>query len=86
MFEVYIKQSLIMIALFSGIPLLVSSIAGLLVSVIQAATQIQEQSVSHLVRFVAVGAVIALFGPWFFSEISEFIQQTLASIGMMRAI
>ncbi len=86
MFDIYIKQSLIMVAIFSGVPLLISSIAGLVVAVIQAATQIQEQSISHLVRFVAVGVVIAMLGPWFFSEITEFIQQMLGSIAAIKAI
>lgn len=86
MFEVYLKESLLMIGLFSGIPLLISSVAGLTVAVVQAATQIQEQSISHLVRFLAVVVVIALLGPWFMTEMTQFIQTMISSTVLIKAI
>jgi type III secretion HrpO family protein len=49
-----------------------AALIGLLVSVLQAATQIQDHTIGHLPRLLVVVAVLAATGPWIGSQIAEF--------------
>jgi type III secretion HrpO family protein len=49
-----------------------AALIGLLVSVLQAATQIQDYTLGHLPRLLVVVAVLAATGPWMGSQIAEF--------------
>ena len=60
--------------------LLVGLAVGLLVSIIQAATQIQEQTLSFIPKIVATGAVIAIGGPWMLSELVGYTTALFTSI------
>ncbi|MFS8563972.1 MAG: type III secretion system export apparatus subunit SctS [Rhabdochlamydiaceae bacterium] len=57
-------QALLMILILSGPPILISMVVGLLVAVFQAATQIQEQTLSFTVKLVAVIGTLLLMGGW----------------------
>lgn len=58
-------RDLLYTALLLALPgLVVSLLVGLLVSVFQAATSIQEQTLSFIPRLVAVGAVLVVTMPW----------------------
>jgi type III secretion HrpO family protein len=49
-----------------------AALIGLVVSVLQAATQIQDHTLGHLPRLVVVVAVLVATGPWIGSQIAEF--------------
>ena len=49
-----------------------AALIGLLVSVLQAATQIQDHTIGHLPRLLVVVGVLAATGPWIGSQIAEF--------------
>ena len=51
--------------------LLASLIVGLAVSVFQAVTQIQEQTLSFIPKILALVAVIAIAGPWMLSSVVD---------------
>ncbi len=53
---------------------------GLVVSVIQAATQIHEATMSFVPKIVAAVAVLAIAGPWMLTTLVDFLQRTLQSI------
>ncbi|MUV39947.1 Flagellar biosynthetic protein FliQ [Lentibacillus sp. JNUCC-1] len=54
-------------------PLLILALAiGLLVSIFQATTQIQEQTLAFIPKIVAVLVGLVFFGPWMLSHIVEF--------------
>ncbi len=57
-------QALYMILLLSGPPILISMVFGLMVAVFQAATQIQEQTLSFTVKLFAVVLTIMILGGW----------------------
>ena len=78
--ENLLKESLIIVLMVSGIPMLIATSCGLVVAVFQAATQISEQSISYLVRFVATSVVLALGFGWFASQILEFMEKVLSSL------
>ncbi len=57
-------------------PLLLSALAvGLVVSILQAATSIQEQTLTFVPKIVAILAVLAALGAWMFSSLSEYTIQ-----------
>lgn len=54
-------------------PLLILALAvGLLVSIFQATTQIQEQTLAFIPKIVAVLVGLVFFGPWMLSRMIEF--------------
>jgi type III secretion protein S len=65
-------QSLYLILLLSGPPILISMLLGLLVAIFQAATQIQEQTLSFTVKLVAVILVLMLMGGFLSAQIMQF--------------
>lgn len=68
-----LAQETLYVALLVGAPLLgLGLAAGVLVSVFQAATQINEQSLSFVPKILATLAAIALFGPWMLSTLTDF--------------
>ncbi len=67
-------QSLYLILLLSGPPILISMILGLLVAIFQAATQIQEQTLSFTVKLVAVILCLMFMGGMLSSQIMQFSQ------------
>jgi type III secretory pathway component EscS len=80
MFEIYLKQAFLVTLVVSGIPLLASALSGMIVGVIQTATQIQEQSISFVVRFGVISLVFAVLFEWFASQLVQFLQQLLLSL------
>ena len=61
----YLAKEALMTALMIGGPVLgVSLLVGLLVSIFQAMTQIQEQTLTFIPKILAIAAVMLLLGPW----------------------
>ena len=52
--------------------LAVAALVGLVVAALQAASQIQDPTLAHLPRLVAVVAAVALLGPWMGHEVAAF--------------
>lgn len=77
------EQGIITVLMISG-PLLILALAvGLLVSIFQATTQIQEQTLAFVPKIVAVMFGLVFFGPWMLTRIVEFtanILQNLTSV------
>ena len=65
-------QALLLILILSGPPILISTVLGLFVAVFQAATQIQEQTLSFIVKLVAVILTLLMLGGWLSSQIMQF--------------
>lgn len=55
-------------------------VVGLVVSVFQAATQIQEQSLSFVPKILAVAVAIVVFGPWMLRSLVTFTTKLLLSL------
>jgi type III secretory pathway component EscS len=71
------RQALVLSALVSLPVIGVAATVGLLVAALQAATQIQDPTIAHLPRVVAVTATIALLGPWMGVQIAAFAERVL---------
>ncbi len=62
-------------------PLLLTALAvGLLVGIFQAATQINEMTLSFIPKLLAMAAVLALTGPWMIRQIVEYTRGLIESI------
>ncbi len=65
-------QALLLILILSGPPVLISMILGLFVAIFQAATQIQEQTLSFVVKLLAVVFTLFIMGSWLGEVIMQF--------------
>jgi len=62
-------------------PFLVAGlVVGLAVSVFQAATSIQEQTLSFVPKILVMGAVVVIAGPWMLTEMLGYTRQLFESI------
>jgi flagellar biosynthetic protein FliQ len=67
-------------------PLLGTALAvGLVVSIFQAATQINEATLSFVPKILGAVAVLALFGPWMMTTLVEYLREMLLRIPSMVA-
>jgi flagellar biosynthesis protein FliQ len=71
------KEALGAVILVGGPILGASLLVGLLVSIFQSMTQIQEQTLSFIPKIIAVVAVLLLLGPWMLSVITNFTTNLL---------
>jgi type III secretion HrpO family protein len=53
----------------------VAAVVGLLVAAFQAASQIQDATISHLPRMLAVAAALVVAGPWMGHQIAAFAER-----------
>ena len=67
-----VQEALYLTLVASAPPVLLSLLVGFLVSVFQAATQIQEQTLSFAPKVVAVFGILALAGPWIGTQLLRF--------------
>lgn len=75
------QQALYIMVLVSA-PLLITALAvGLVVSVLQAATQINEMTLSFLPKLLAMFLVLIAAGPWMLTLIVDYLRRVLTSIG-----
>jgi flagellar biosynthetic protein FliQ len=63
------QQALLAVLILSAPAALTAVGVGLLVSIFQTATQVQEQTLSYVPKLVAVSAALAIAGPWMLSEL-----------------
>ena len=80
--EVFGQGLLLVVVLVVAI-ILPSLIVGLIISVFQAATQINEQTLSFLPRLVATLVSIMILGPWIIQELLDISQYVFESIAYL---
>ncbi len=74
------QRALEITLLMSAPPLLAALITGLLVSVFQAATQINEMTLSFIPKLLAIFIVLVVFGPWMLTILLDYIRGLFTSI------
>jgi type III secretion HrpO family protein len=65
-------QGLLLILILSAPPILISMFFGIIVAIFQAATQIQEQTLSFTIKLVAVTLTLMIMGGWLGAQIMQF--------------
>ena len=76
-FEQAVYTILIVSAPMLGLGLLV----GLIVSIFQATTQIQEQTLAFIPKIVAILIAFIAFGPWMLTKLMEFTYSIFSQLG-----
>lgn len=74
------QDALWMMLLISTPVLGIILIVGLLVSLFQAVTQINEATLAFVPKLIAAMAVFAIAGPWMLTTLIEYIRRTLEAI------
>jgi flagellar biosynthesis protein FliQ len=74
------QQGLTMLLIVSGPVLGVVLVVGLVVSIFQAATQINEATLSFVPKIVAAVIVLAVVGPWMLTTLVEYLRRVLQSL------
>ena len=74
------QQGLYMLMLVAAPVLITVLLVGVVVSVFQAPTQINDATLAFVPKVVAAVLVLAITGPWMMTTLVEYIQRTLQSI------
>lgn len=70
------SQNALLLSLAVALPVLgVAALVGLVVAAFQAASQIQDPTIAHLPRLLAVIAALVVLGPWMGSQIGAFAER-----------
>lgn len=78
-------QTALVLSLAVALPvLLVAAIVGLIVAAFQAASQIQDPTIAHLPRLLAVVAALVVLGPWMGSQVGAFAERVLTMAATQR--
>ena len=75
-----LREGLLLIVLISAPPMFVSLIVGLVVSVLQATTQVQEQTLSFVPKLLAIFLTLAVMGPWMLAQAVQFADALFGAI------
>ena len=73
-------QAMMLALKIAGPVLLLGLIIGLLVSIFQAVTSIQEQSLSFIPKIIGVAVLIVVLGPWMLNQLVSYAQNLYLSI------
>ncbi|WP_306851630.1 flagellar biosynthesis protein FliQ [Cupriavidus necator] len=76
-------QAMKMTLLLAAPLLLVALAAGLVVSLFQAATQINEMTLSFIPKLIALFATMVLAGPWMINAMVDYMREVFQSIPAM---
>lgn len=79
-----VREGLLLVILLSAPPLLASLLVGLLVGIVQAATQLQDQTLAFVPKLVVVVLVLIALGPLLGTQLLRFTQALLLAIPTMR--
>ncbi|MBB3851414.1 flagellar biosynthetic protein FliQ [Parageobacillus caldoxylosilyticus] len=74
------EQGVYMILIVCGPLLLLSLAVGLIISIFQATTQIQEQTLAFVPKIVAVLVGLVFFGPWMLSKMVSYAHDILNNL------
>lgn len=79
---IYLGRDAMLVTLLVSAPMLVAGLViGLLISVFQAVTQIQEMTLSFVPKIVAVMVAFLLFLPWMMSILMQFVRPLFGNFG-----
>ena len=76
-------QAMLLCVYLAGPLLLTALLLGLLISLFQAATQINEMTLSFVPKLVAIFVTLVLAGPWMITLLTDFIRRLFESIPAM---
>ena len=79
-----VREGLLLVLILSAPPLIASLVLGLIIGVFQAATQVQDQTVSFVPKLVVVVVVLIALGPLLGAQLLRFTQAIFAALPLIR--
>ena len=65
-------------------PILIGSLAiGLIIAILQAATQVSEQTLTFVPKLIIIGVMLLVLGPWMITQLSEFAFRLFGTISQV---
>lgn len=77
------SEALSLIIMFAFVIIMPSLLVGLVVSIFQAATQINEQTLSFLPKLLLTLTTMIVIGPWLVQRLMEFTTRLISSIPLL---
>lgn len=77
------KEALLLSLVLAGPPVLVAMVVGLIISILQSATQVQEQTLTLVPKLLAIALVLVIGGSWMLRQLIRF---TVLLFGLIPAI
>jgi flagellar biosynthetic protein FliQ len=77
------RGAIFQILILSAPILLIGMLVGLIISILQATTSIQEQTLTFVPKIAAILLALVFFGPWMFSVLSQYTIQLFRQIPLM---
>jgi flagellar biosynthesis protein FliQ len=77
------REALYIVMLVAAPMLGLGLIVGVVVSIFQATTQIQEQTLVFVPKIIATFVAILLFGPWILATLVDYTQEIFTSFSMV---
>ncbi len=74
------QKAIYTLFIVSGPLLIIALVVGLIVSIFQATTQIQEQTLAFIPKIVAILVALIFFGPWMLTKLVEFTFQIFSNL------
>ena len=75
-----LRGGILEIFILSAPVLVISMAVGLIISILQATTQIQEQTLSFVPKIIAIFVALGFFGPWMFARLVQYTYQLFGQI------
>jgi len=77
------REAIFVALLVCGPALLIGLVTGLVISIFQAVTQIQEPTLTFIPKIVVVALAILFFGPFMLAMLTDFMQRVFNGIPAM---
>ena len=82
-FDGLLRDALLVTALLTLPVLVVATLVGATVAIVQAATQVQEQTLTLLPKILAVGAMVAIFGRFGMSLCAQLFSEAIVRLPLL---
>ena len=77
------REAIFVALLVCGPALILGLVTGLIISIFQAVTQIQEPTLTFIPKIVVVALAILFFGPWMLALLTDFTNRVFSNIPAM---
>lgn len=74
------RETVLTAMLLAAPPILIGLMVGLIISIFQAVTQIQEQTLTFVPKIIAIFLSLLIFGPWMLRILTEFSVNILGNL------
>lgn len=84
-FVINLMNEAIRLAGFIGLPILLTAlVVGVIISIFQAITQIQEMTLTFVPKIVSAAAVLYLLGPWMLDKLMQFANHVFTELLLVK--